>query len=496
LLKATVRVRRVLERLRPGHPPTSRAAALRARGLTLARTTSQRLRDALAHSPASLPVEADASPPAPEPDGRRYRGDFAHPKGRLARLISPVAARLPHLDGGVAGATSRLAGRERVLPLTVAGLVLAASIVSVAPVAGRPSSAGTDATSAGPRLVVGGGVLAPGGAGDVAAADVAGMDTGTASGDVAAGVLGEQHILAAEYGQDAAVPVGPYLADGTLLKPVAVDPEVPDGSDQLETYRVKSGDTLTGIAHKFGISMMTLWWANKLSAKDELHVGQQLIIPPTDGLVVTVQAGETLDTIAQRSGVPAGEILTFNHLLDSTLVAGQVLIVPGARGAGIATPTPKPTPKSTTKPSRTTTRSTTRTTTVRAPSTYSGGRFAWPIPGHRVTQYYHYGHLGVDIQGSLGDKVDAAAAGTVIYAGWRNNGGGYVVWISHGSGLYTTYNHLSAVLTATGRHVSRGQVIGRVGATGWATGPHLHFEVWRGGVPGGVDRRVNPMAYY
>ena len=126
----------------------------------------------------------------------------------------------------------------------------------------------------------------------------------------------------------------------------------------------------------------------------------------------------------------------------------------------------------------------------------SNGRFSWPVPGGHISQYFHYGHPGIDIAGRTGDLVHAAAAGTVIYAGWRNNGGGYVVWVSHGSGIYTTYNHLSAVLVGTGQHVSRGQIVGRVGMTGWATGPHLHFEVWRGGVPGGVDRRVNPLPYF
>ena len=88
----------------------------------------------------------------------------------------------------------------------------------------------------------------------------------------------------------------------------------------------------------------------------------------------------------------------------------------------------------------------------------------------------------------------AAASGTVIFAGWKNNGGGYQVWIAHGSNLYTTYNHMSAITVGRGQSVSRGQQVGRVGMTGNATGPHLHFEVWRGPVwDGGV--RVNPLIY-
>ena len=80
-------------------------------------------------------------------------------------------------------------------------------------------------------------------------------------------------------------PAGPYLADGTLLKPIAVDTSIADGADTLRSYKVRSGDTLTGIARHFGVSMMTLWWANHLKSKDDLKVGQKLVIPPVDGPV-------------------------------------------------------------------------------------------------------------------------------------------------------------------------------------------------------------------
>jgi murein DD-endopeptidase MepM/ murein hydrolase activator NlpD len=82
----------------------------------------------------------------------------------------------------------------------------------------------------------------------------------------------------------------------------------------------------------------------------------------------------------------------------------------------------------------------------------------------------------------------------VIFAGWKNNGGGYQVWIAHGSGLYTTYNHMSGVSVGRGAHVGRGQRVGRVGCTGWCTGPHLHYEVWQGPIWNGGSR-VNPLKY-
>ena len=76
-------------------------------------------------------------------------------------------------------------------------------------------------------------------------------------------------------------------------------------------------------------------------------------------------------------------------------------------------------------------------------------------------------------------------------------GGGNVIWVMNGTKLYTTYNHLSAWSVRAGQKVKTGQVIGRVGATGEATGPHLHFEVWLGypwGL-GSVSNAVNPCAY-
>ena len=133
---------------------------------------------------------------------------------------------------------------------------------------------------------------------------------------------------------------GPFLDDGTLLKPVAVDTTVEDGADLLRTYKVKSGDTLTGIADKFGVSMMTLWWANNLNSKDELHLGQVLTIPPVTGLVLTVTANDTLDTLAAKYEVDKADIVSTNDLDDPNLVVGQVLVVPGAKGKPI--PTPKP----------------------------------------------------------------------------------------------------------------------------------------------------------
>jgi murein DD-endopeptidase MepM/ murein hydrolase activator NlpD len=232
--------------------------------------------------------------------------------------------------------------------------------------------------------------------------------------------------------------------------------------------------------------MMTLWWANKLKTTD-LRKGQELRVPPVSGLVVKVKAGETLDALAKKHKVDAEKVVELNGLEDTRLVVGQTLVLPGAKGD----PMPKP------KPVRNAASGggSSGGGTARPPKTYSGGGFAWPAPGGSISQYYHYGHYGVDIDGSTGDRIVAAAGGTVTFAGWKSNGGGYQVWIAHGSGLYTTYNHMSSVSVGRGQSVSKGQRIGRMGATGFASGSHLHFEVWRGPIWNG-GKRVNPMGYF
>jgi len=96
-------------------------------------------------------------------------------------------------------------------------------------------------------------------------------------------------------------------------------------------------------------------------------------------------------------------------------------------------------------------------------------------------------HSGVDIAAPRGSSVAAAWDGTVLYTGWFG-GYGKIVIIDHGDGISTLYAHLSAILTAPGRSVRKGQVIGRVGSTGFSTGPHVHFEIRVNGTP------INPAA--
>ena len=86
-------------------------------------------------------------------------------------------------------------------------------------------------------------------------------------------------------------------------------------------------------------------------------------------------------------------------------------------------------------------------------------------------------HTGIDFTASFGASVRAAASGRVVHAGWDSGGYGYLVTLSHGNGVRTMYAHLSAVLVHRGQRIAVGVRLGRVGATGHAFGPHLHFEV-------------------
>ena len=99
-------------------------------------------------------------------------------------------------------------------------------------------------------------------------------------------------------------------------------------------------------------------------------------------------------------------------------------------------------------------------------------------------------HTGIDFPASYGMPVRAAGRGRVIYAGWDSGGYGYIVLVSHGYGVRTLYAHLSALAARRGRYVRAGRLVGRVGASGTATGPHLHFEVRLRGAA------VNPLTAF
>jgi murein DD-endopeptidase MepM/ murein hydrolase activator NlpD len=127
------------------------------------------------------------------------------------------------------------------------------------------------------------------------------------------------------------------------------------------------------------------------------------------------------------------------------------------------------------------------------------GTYTWPTPGYtNITSEYGMRfhpilkqrklHTGVDIGAPMGANIVAADSGTIMYAGWMS-GYGQVLIVDHGGGMSTLYAHQSSFLVKKGDNVTKGQAIGKVGSTGWSTGPHLHFEVRINGSP------TNPNGY-
>lgn len=117
---------------------------------------------------------------------------------------------------------------------------------------------------------------------------------------------------------------------------------------------------------------------------------------------------------------------------------------------------------------------------LRAPLPSCPVPLASPVAGAHADGFGPRGnrfHTGLDYPGAVGTPVGAAARGTVTFAGFAAGGWGNLVVIDHGGGTTTLYAHLSRVTVRVGRRVATGQQIGRIGATGHATGPHLHFEV-------------------
>ena len=298
--------------------------------------------------------------------------------------------------------------------------------------------------------------------------------------------------LGAIDGTDSAFTNGTSLAGGGGLSAPIISGSSASVAprDGIETYTVTDGDTLSTIAARFGISINTLLWANDLSVRSVLKLGQQLSILPVSGVVHTVKNGDTLTKIASTYNSDAASILSANKLPDASAIAlGQKLLIPG----GVP-----PTPVAVKRPTSV------ASVFAPAPKTSSGktkpsgsARMIWPTAGHYIVHGLSWFHTGVDIDcDGHGDGTSttdnlAAADGIVQFAGWKN-GYGNVVEINHGNGLVTRYGHHHALYVHTGQQVTAGTPIGRCGSTGSSTGTHLHFEVI--GSNGRRDFR-NPLEY-
>jgi murein DD-endopeptidase MepM/ murein hydrolase activator NlpD len=230
-------------------------------------------------------------------------------------------------------------------------------------------------------------------------------------------------------------------------------------------YRVARGDTLSVIADNFNITLDTVVSFNGIRSARTLQPGRILKIPSMSGILHTVKAGEAASTVAAANGISVDRVIEANGLMSDALEAGRNLFLPDAKLASF---------------------------TLRE---ISGDLFAWPARGW-LSSWYGWRsdpftgarvfHNGIDIGVDTGTSVRAAMDGTVSETGYNSSYGNYIV-LYHHAGWESLYGHLQSVGVKPGQRVAAGQRIAFSGNTGYSTGPHLHFSVFKNG------RTVNPF---
>lgn len=254
-------------------------------------------------------------------------------------------------------------------------------------------------------------------------------------------------------------------------------------SDQISTYVVQSGDTISDIADQFGVSTNTIRWANNMPKNQPIHVGQHLVILPITGVRHKVEKGDTIASIAKKYKADTDDIASYNNLDNGeSLTAGTTIIVPDGEIA--FTKTELAVKKSGGKSTDSQYKSAlARISSENDQDQVSNGYYTRPLEPNgstiRKTQGFHGPYNAVDVGAPIGTPIHAMADGTVILAKANGYNGGYgkLTIVQHDNGTQTIYGHQSEILVEAGQHVSKGQVIGKVGSTGHSTGPHLHFEI-------------------
>ncbi|HVZ29689.1 MAG TPA: M23 family metallopeptidase [Asticcacaulis sp.] len=258
-------------------------------------------------------------------------------------------------------------------------------------------------------------------------------------------------------------------------------------------YILQAHDTLYGVSRRFGVPVKTLYEINGLAPDSGLRIGQKILLPDT-----------AVDKGAEEHANGPG-MVKLNAALPpakSTTPAPAKPATPApAKPATSATkPTTTTTTTTTTKPTVSSPATTTTTTTVTkpvetppAPPAATGfpsntqiaqmgkGLFVWPVKGKILVPF---GQLapnvrndGINIAADAGTDVKASADGVVVYEGDQVKELGNTIYIKHPNGWYTGYSHLLSMTVKNNEHVTKGQVIAKVGQTGVIDRPQLHFEV-------------------
>lgn len=292
----------------------------------------------------------------------------------------------------------------------------------------------------------------------------------------------------------------PVLADPTrILDAEDVAQVLLEGRNRRQVYLVSRGDTLSEIASRNNLGTSELRDLNPQLNGDFLQIGEELNLNVVEKLVNVV----VVEEILREERIPFKTNTTYSSRLLHTQTRvneegehglkevtyrvtsknGVEIDREAVHEDIIKEPVTREVVKGTARPS--------------APSSNvsinPSGRFGWPSASRRISSYFgpRWGgyHYGIDISGPRGTAIYAADSGVVTFSGF-SGGYGRTVIIDHGGGVSTLYAHNSSNLVSVGTRVTKGQQIARMGATGNATGSHVHFEIRINGT------RVNPMRYY
>jgi murein DD-endopeptidase MepM/ murein hydrolase activator NlpD len=242
---------------------------------------------------------------------------------------------------------------------------------------------------------------------------------------------------------------------------------------------VRPGETLSGVAQRYGTSQAVLARANGVKAPYRLLAGQVLAIPPAATRVAKRRAPAPI--VAAKPGAARAVALASAAPPPSRIQVAE-----------LAAPTAAPVPASPPRISATELEAT-RRAAQQPPPPLSGDGFLWPVRGRIVSEFgakpNGARNDGINIRAAEGTAVVAAENGVVVYAGDEIPGYGRMLLISHADGLTTAYAHNARLLVAVGAVVDRGQQVATVGRTGDVGSPQLHFELRDGKEP------IDPMAH-
>ena len=259
-------------------------------------------------------------------------------------------------------------------------------------------------------------------------------------------------------------------------------------------HTVIEGDTVHGIARRYGLSIRDIITSNTLMPPYLLRVNQRLTLPAPR--VHNVVAGDTVYDISQFYQVAMNELVRVNNLPPPyTIIVGDQLTIPGGKhltsivksleSDRVKRVKPKSKPIKLSKPRG--------QPALSKPPKRTSKSFAWPLGGQVISDFGPKGkglhNDGINIVAPRGTAVKAAENGIVAYSGNELRGFGNLLLIKHSGGFMSAYAHNEKLLVVRGDIVRRGQTIARVGSTGNVTAPQLHFELRKG------KRAIDPKPY-